>query len=350
MEEPRSSSNPTYTKRSMAVGKSPLEKYLEKAEKNLETQSAKLEMQLIERDEINDKLHAANLAAGDKKNSVCGNCHLRLGHTQKTCTLEPCTDVFFCGQEKRHSGQLNKRRLDQEIARQKKLVNECTEEVNKRKAAIHTVEKSKTKQIESLLLDSDNKHSYFCNDNNLNWNLVRKHATVIENYCKKYRHGRIPGKHEIPSILFTALEDYDATCGQALIAKTRCKSKGNPTKETLEQYGITFPTRAESTVQSMRTECGFCSSQSCVEKSIDIKSDIYRTLPNNEEEEHSQLELAISASMNAQPTKESRGIECSHPSKAVVLCDNTCSENSHEPLLTDESAAIALLSLNSKGH
>ena len=144
-------------------------------------------------------------------------------------------------------------------------MNECTEEVNKRKAAIHTVEKSKTKQIESLLLDSDNKHSYFCNDKNLNWNLVRKHATVIENYCKKYRHGRIPGKHEIPPILFTALEDYNATCGQALIAKTRCKSKGNPTKETLEQYGITFPTRTESTVQSMRTKCGFCSSQSCVE-------------------------------------------------------------------------------------
>ena len=87
-----------------------------------------------------------------------------------------------------------------------------------------------------------------------------------------------------------------------------------------------------------------------MEKSIDIKSDIYRTLPKNKEEEHSQLELAISASMNVQPSKKSRGIECSQPSKAVVLCDKTCSENSHGPLLTDESAAIALLSLNSKGH
>ena len=70
MEEPCSSSNPTYTKSSMTVSKSPLKKYLEKAEKNLETQSAKLEMQLIEIDEINDKLHAANLAAGDKKKTV----------------------------------------------------------------------------------------------------------------------------------------------------------------------------------------------------------------------------------------------------------------------------------------
>ena len=81
MEEPRSSSNPTYTKSSMTVGKSPLEKYLEKAEKNLETGSAKLEMQLIERDEISDKLHAAIWPQATKKNSVCGNCHLRLGHT-----------------------------------------------------------------------------------------------------------------------------------------------------------------------------------------------------------------------------------------------------------------------------
>ena len=121
MEETCSSTNPIDAKSCLIVGKSPLEKYLEKAERNLETKSAKLEMQLIERDEINDKLHAANLAAGDRKNSVCGNCHLRLGHTQKTCTLEHCTDVFFCGQEKRHTGQINKRRLDQEITRQRNL-------------------------------------------------------------------------------------------------------------------------------------------------------------------------------------------------------------------------------------
>jgi hypothetical protein len=83
MEETCSSTDPIDAKSCLVVGKSPLEKYLEKAERNLETQSAKLEMQLIERDEINDKLHAANLAAGNRKN-VCGNCHLRLGHTQKT--------------------------------------------------------------------------------------------------------------------------------------------------------------------------------------------------------------------------------------------------------------------------
>ena len=155
-------------------------------------------------------------------------------------------------------------------------------------------------------------YSYFCNDNNLNWNLVRKHATVIENYCKKYRHGRIPGKHEIPSILFTALEDYDATCGQALIAKTRCKSKGNPTKETLEHaiwYHFSYPRRVNRAINANRMRILVISK---------LCRKVYRTLPKNEEEEHSQLELAISASMNVQPTKESRGIECSHPSKAVV--------------------------------
>ena len=372
MEETCSSTNPIDAKRCLIVGKSPLEKYLEKAERNLETQSAKLEMQQIERDEINDKLHAANLAAGDRKNSVCGNCHLRLGHTQKTCTLERCTDVFFCGQEKRHTGQINKRRLDQEITRQKKLVSECAEEVNKRKAAIQTVEKSKTKQIESLLLDDDNKHVYICNGRNLNWNLVRKHATVIENYCKKYQHGRIPSKHEIPSILSTALEDYNATCGKALTAQKRCKSKGNPKKETLEQYGINFPTCTKSSAQSpLLTACsGSCSyrSQSCTDNAVNIneRSDIFRTLPMNEEEEQNQLELAMNASLHiVQPSKQS-GIESSWSSETVVcdktsetvvcdktsetvVCDKTCSQIP-DPVLTEESAAIALLSLNSKGY
>lgn len=345
MEETCSSTNPIDAKSSLIVGKSPLEKYLQKAEKNLETQAAKLEMQLIERDEIYEKLHAANLAAGDTKNSVCGNCHLRLGHTQKTCTLDRCTDVFFCGQEKRHTGQINKKRLDQEIARQKKLVSECSEEVNKRKAAIETVEKSKTKQIESLLLNDDTKHAYICNGRNLNWNLVRKHATLIENYCTKYQHGRIPSKHEIPAILSSALEDYNTTCGQALIAKKRCKSKGNPTKETLEQYGINFPICTESSAHSSLTAwSGPCSSQSCT-KNVSERSDIYRTLPKNEEEEQNQLQLAMSASLHM----IQEGCMDSSVSNETVGCEKTCLENP-DTMLTDESAAIALLSLNSKGH
>jgi hypothetical protein len=48
-----------------------------------------------------------------------------------------------------------------------------------------------------------------------------------------------------------------------------------------------------------------------------------------------------------QPNKQS-GIESSWSSETVV-CDKTCSQIP-DPVLTEESAAIALLSLNSKGY
>jgi hypothetical protein len=86
----------------------------------------------------------------------------------------------------------------------------------------------------------------------------------------------------------------------------------------------------------------------------------------NEEEEQNQLELAMNASLHiVQPNKQS-GVESSWSSETVVcdktsetvvcdktsetvVCDKTCSQIP-DPVLTEESAAIALLSLNSKGY
>jgi hypothetical protein len=77
----------------------------------------------------------------------------------------------------------------------------------------------------------------------------------------------------------------------------------------------------------------------------------------NEEEEQNQLELAMNASLHiVQPNKQS-GIESSWSSETVVcnktsetvVCDKTCSQIP-DPVLTEESTAIALLSLNSKGY
>lgn len=320
--------------------KSPLERYLEKAEKDLEMQTVKLQIQLNEREEINNKLHAANLAAGDPNTSVCGNCHLRLGHTQKTCGLERCTDVFFCGQEKRHVGQVNKKRLDQEIARQKKLVADYGEEINKRKAAIQTVEKSKTKQIESVLLE-ENKCDYICHNANetINWNLVRRHATVIESYCKKHLNGRIPSKNEIPAVPRTALAEYNTACGQSLAIKNRSKGKGNPTMATLEEHGINFPTAPYA---KERPACGS-------ERATD-NSDIYRALPKNEEEERNQIEIAMNASLHFTQQQNDLCQTFDHETAVVSEDKENPNQTTEHPGLTDESAALALLSLNIREH
>jgi hypothetical protein len=119
---------------------SAVEKYVFKAKKNVESQKAKLEEQKGKRNEIIQKLETARLVAGEPNSNVCGNCHLRLGHSQKKCTLEQCMNVFNCGQEKRHPGEVNKRQLDQDITKQEKVVYQAEEELKRRESAIKTVQ------------------------------------------------------------------------------------------------------------------------------------------------------------------------------------------------------------------
>ena len=285
------------------VGKSTsaMERYIEIAVINFNKQTAKLDQLRREKDEVMQKLEAASLVAGDKSTIVCGNCHLRLGHTQKKCTLERCTDVFLCGQEKQHPGQINKRKMDQAIAKQEKLVSECEAELKRRKTAVQSVEKSKTKQIENRLLE--NQEEYSNELGNLNWNLVRKHATMIEHYCKKNMNGRIPGKEAIPEILRKAKQDFDAICGKVVTrAKQKKKHRGNLSRNVLEEHGVLFPNETDD-----------YDSDSSDDSSHLAKPDLIRAVPKNKEEKTSQLEMAMQASMITSNRQQVTGNDYNFP-------------------------------------
>ena len=73
--------------------------------------------------------------------------------------------------------------MDQAIPKQGQLVSACEAELKRRKTAVQSVEKSKTKHIENRFLE--NRKQYSNKLGNINWNLVRKHAAMIERYCKK---------------------------------------------------------------------------------------------------------------------------------------------------------------------
>ena len=176
--------------------------------------------------------------------------------------------------------------MDQAISRQEKLVSECEAELKRRKTAVQTVEKSKTKQIENRLLE--NREEYSNELRHLNWNFVQKHATMIEYYCKKYMNGCIPAKEAIPEILRKAKQDFDATCGKAITcAKQKKKHKGYPSRNILKEYGVLFPNENDD-----------YESDSSDDVSTHLaKPDFIRAIPKNKEEETSQLEMAMQASM-----------------------------------------------------
>lgn len=107
--------------------------------------------------------------------------------------------------------------------------------------------------------------------------------------------GCIPAKEAIPEILRKAKQDFDATCGKAITrAKQKKKHKGNPSHNILKEYGVLFPNENDD-----------YESDSSDDVSAHLaKPDLIRAIPKNKEEETSQLEMALQASMitsNCQP-------------------------------------------------
>lgn len=63
---------------------SALERYVHNARTKVDLARAKLEQMQHERDETLERIESARATAGDADVKTCGNCHLRLGHSQKT--------------------------------------------------------------------------------------------------------------------------------------------------------------------------------------------------------------------------------------------------------------------------
>ena len=213
-----------------------------------------------------------------------------MGHSQKKCTLPKCTDVFSCALEKHHPGQVNRRRLDQETSKQQKLVSEAEEELKRRTSSFQTVQKSKTKQIENNLVEN-RKGDYTNGHGILDWNLLRKHTLLIENYCKKHMNGKIPGKQSIKNVLKKATQDYkESGCEKQLIVLKNVK-----VIQLKMRYmaTINFPSASKVSSDSEPEE-----SDDFIPK-VDSKpsSDLSRCMPNTAQEEENQIELAIQASL-----------------------------------------------------
>ena len=101
-------------------------------------------------------------------------------------------------------------------------------------------------------------------------------------------NGCISAKEAIPEILRKAKQDFDAACGKAVTrAKQGKKHKGNPSRNILQEYGVLFPNENDD-----------YDSDSSDDVSTHLtKPDLIRAIPKNKEEETSQLEMAMQASM-----------------------------------------------------
>ena len=131
-------------------------------------------------------------------------------------------------------------------------------------------------------------------------------------------NGCIPAKEVIPEILRKAKQDFDAACGKAVTrTKQGKKHKGNPSCNILQEYGVLFPNENDD-----------YDSDSSDDVSTHLaKPDLIRAIPKNKEEETSQLEMAMQASMITSNRQPVTGNDYKFPANlySVQFVQFTCS-------------------------
>jgi hypothetical protein len=89
----------------LADERTPTERYIIKSEEKIEQKRSVIHSLREKLQETESKLE--QVKSDPRDGNVCRNCHLRLGHTSRSCDYGKCTSVFKCGMEKFHPGEHN---------------------------------------------------------------------------------------------------------------------------------------------------------------------------------------------------------------------------------------------------
>lgn len=159
----------------------PFQRYMKKAESDIERKKSELRKLEQEEKEISRKLF--NVQSHPSDGNMCRNCHFRLGHTARNCTYGKCRSIFNCGEEKLHPGVLNNRGRRTAINKLKSEILKMERETELKRETAHKINQSLSQQIEQTILEED--FSAYTTPGGLrNWSLLRKHVYIVENYCK----------------------------------------------------------------------------------------------------------------------------------------------------------------------
>ena len=277
----------------------PLERYIIRTEEIIQQKRSAIQQLRDKIHKTEEKLERVKSDLRDRK--IYRNCHLRLGHSFRTCDYGKCASVYRCGEEKFHPGeqiihtQLNIKEMRGQMKKNQSDLNKLVEELDSKKRAVETVKDEVSNRIESDLFHA-NKTEYMVNGNK-NWSLLRKHVYLVEEYCKKNFGGKIPGKQDIKSILEKALVDNYSRGFSFYRSKQSgsCKRE-NPAKPLLERHDIEFP----STLKRHDIEFP-CSKHACNSSSTEkLPSQILYTAPKSKGDEAEQLAMVIRESLRQQ--------------------------------------------------
>jgi hypothetical protein len=269
----------------------PTQRYIIKSEEKIEQKRSVIHSLREKLQETESKLD--RVKSNPRDGNVCRNCHLRLGHTSRSCDYGKCTSVFKCGMEKFHPGENNVKDLRNQLKKHERELEKLIEELKCKKTAVEAAKDKVQLRIESDLFQS-NKDTYTVNGMK-NWSLLRKHVYLVQEYCKKNLGGKIPAKQDMEAILDKALYESDCPITNTYhrSKQTGSRKRGNPAKDALERHDIDFPT-------NKRASCSFTSGT----HDEAIPSQILYTAPRNHGEEAEQLAMVMRESIRHVDSKE----------------------------------------------
>lgn len=175
----------------------PLDRLFKNLEKDIQQVTTELSLKKAQLYGLTSEVESARIVNHDKNNLLlCGQCHLREGHTKRNCTLGLCASAKSCGLFDKHPVEKGlKRKLEGEISALQNKLTKSQDNYQKKKVAYAKVNDTFCSKVEDELIAS-NPRQYIQN-NCKNWLLINRHAAILEKKCG----WKIPRRTETQQLL-----------------------------------------------------------------------------------------------------------------------------------------------------
>ena len=283
----------------------PLERHSRRYEEIVESISERLAEKNRELGELDNKLSAAS-SQNTGHLSLCGNCHLKTGHTRKACQFSPCRNAFSCGILAKHNDQKSLRAsITKDVTSLENQLRKAQTDLNCARTAMEKAKNSSSKRIEDILLhQKPDRYTTTCGRKN--WLVLNKDVALLQSKLK----GTLPTRTNIMNLLSTVVKDQQSneTCTKTAKTLKGTDHRVSSQRTALEEeYAIRFP------VKRPRTE-----STKKVVLAGQEKEDFHLALRLQQEEMDSESDVECVSCTDAKPDEQELQFEAN--AAAALLC------------------------------
>ena len=206
-----------------------------------------------ELDEMNEKLKRAS-SENCAHFQSCGKCHLKLGHTRKSCNISPCKSAFSCGSLSKHPDQ---KALKTNLDRARRAITTKLEAARADVAmtkSVAAVKNSQSKKIEQIILDIS--PTRYISNGLRNWQLLNRDVAKLSTSLQ----GKLPSRQDVMPLLGEMINGSDGR--SSTDCRRQAERKMQPQTQVLqESYGISFPSQSKPCSSSSKSSSSFSSQQ-----------------------------------------------------------------------------------------